>query len=183
MSAEGCPEPIRNRRGSESGIFGLQRASGSRRLVRPDFGREAGRSGEAVSLPRSSALRLNGSEAQQRQPMRMSLSGHAESARGVSPRAAHRSGRDTLASSGSCHRNEGCRLPPKIGARPVASWLPPDVGDLPPLLHGHYPASSLLRSSPPLTGASVLSASRFRPLAPFPLASSARFSSSVRKPE
>ena len=28
----------------------------------------------------------------------------AESARGVSPRAAHRSGRDTLASSGSCHR-------------------------------------------------------------------------------
>src|ERR1700692_3635904 len=107
----------------------------------------------------------------------------AESARGISPRAAHRSGLDTLASSGSCHRNEGCRLPPKIGAHPVASWLTPDVGDLPPLLHGHYPASSLLRSSPPLTGASVLSASRFRPLAPFPLASSARFSSSVRKPE
>jgi hypothetical protein len=31
---------------------------------------------EAVSLPRSSALRLNGSEAQQRQPMRMALAGH-----------------------------------------------------------------------------------------------------------
>src|SRR5215467_516287 len=30
----------------------------------------------------------------------------AESARGVSPRAAHRSGRDTLASSGSCHRTK-----------------------------------------------------------------------------
>jgi flagellum-specific ATP synthase len=29
---------------------------------------------------------------------------NAESARGISPRAAHRSGRDTLASSGSCHR-------------------------------------------------------------------------------
>ena len=28
----------------------------------------------------------------------------AESAQGISPRAAHRSGRDTLASSGSCHR-------------------------------------------------------------------------------
>jgi hypothetical protein len=31
---------------------------------------------EAVSLPRSSALALNGSEAQQRQPMRMALAGH-----------------------------------------------------------------------------------------------------------
>ena len=30
----------------------------------------------------------------------------AESARGISPRAAHRSGRDTLASSGSCHRTK-----------------------------------------------------------------------------
>jgi hypothetical protein len=30
----------------------------------------------------------------------------AESARGVSPRAAHRSGLDTLASSGSCHRTK-----------------------------------------------------------------------------
>ena len=31
---------------------------------------------EAVSLPRSSALRLKGSEAQQRQPMCMALAGH-----------------------------------------------------------------------------------------------------------
>ena len=31
---------------------------------------------------------------------------NAESARGISPRAAHRSGRDTLASSGSCHRTK-----------------------------------------------------------------------------
>jgi hypothetical protein len=30
--------------------------------------------------------------------------------------------------------------------------------DLPPSLHGHYPASSLLQDSPPLSGASVLSA-------------------------
>jgi hypothetical protein len=46
--------------------------------------------------------------------------------------------------------------------------------DLPPLLHGHYPASSLLQGSPPLSSASVLSASRLEPLAPFPLASPAR---------
>src|SRR6266853_6957610 len=38
--------------------------------------------------------------------------------------------------------------------------------DLPPSLHGHYPASSLLRGSPPLSGASVLSASRLEPLVP-----------------
>src|SRR5690242_13080259 len=58
-----------------------------------------------------------------------------------------------------------------------------DVDDLLPLLHGHYPVSSLLWSSPPLADALVLSASRFRPLVPFPLASSARFSSSIREPE
>src|ERR1700726_1862704 len=42
------------------------------------------------------------------------------------------------------------------------------------------PASSLLQGSPPLSGASVLSASRLEPLAPFPLASPARFSRSVQ---
>src|SRR5258708_3776979 len=36
---------------------------------------------------------------------------------------------------------------------------------------GITPASTLLRGSPPLSGASVLSASRLEPLAPFPLAS------------
>jgi len=35
----------------------------------------------------------------------------AESARGFAPRAAHRSGREPLDSSGSCHHREGCRLP------------------------------------------------------------------------
>src|SRR5260221_11936923 len=39
-------------------------------------------------------------------------------------------------------------------------------------------ASSLLRSSPPLSGAPVLSALRWEPLVPFPLASPARFSRS-----
>src|SRR6266852_1541873 len=52
--------------------------------------------------------------------------------------------------------------------------------DLPPWLRRHYPASTLLRGSPPLSGASVLSASRLEPLAPFPLASPARFSRSVQ---
>src|SRR5271157_4009988 len=47
---------------------------------------------------------------------------------------------------------------------------PPDLGA----------AQRTLRGSPPLAGASVLTASRFRPLVPFPLASSARFSSSMR---
>src|SRR5260221_11713531 len=52
--------------------------------------------------------------------------------------------------------------------------------DLPPLLHGHCPASSLLRGSPLLSGASVLSASRLEPLVLFPLASPARFSRSIQ---
>jgi hypothetical protein len=39
-----------------------------------------------------------------------------------------------------------------------------------------------LRSSPPLDGASVLSASRFVPLAPFPFASPCRFSHSAQEP-
>src|SRR5229473_849118 len=38
--------------------------------------------------------------------------------------------------------------------------------DLPPSLRRHYPASTLLRGSPPLSGASVLSASRLAPLVP-----------------
>src|SRR5471030_336556 len=44
----------------------------------------------------------------------------------------------------------------------------PDAGDLLPSLHAHYHASSLLRSSPPLDGPSVLSASRFYRLCLFP---------------
>jgi hypothetical protein len=77
---------------------------------------------------------------------------------------------------------ESCRLPLRIGAPPVASWPTPNVGDLLPSLHGHYPASPLLRSSPPLAGALVLSASRLEPLVPFPFPSPAKFSRSARKP-
>jgi hypothetical protein len=43
-----------------------------------------------------------------------------------------------------------------------------DANGLPPLLRGHYPASSLLRDSPPLLGGSVLSASRSYRLCLFP---------------
>ena len=48
---------------------------------------------------------------------------------------------------------------------------------------GITPASTLLRGSPPLSGASVLSASRLEPLVPFPLASPARFSRSAQEPD
>jgi hypothetical protein len=44
-------------------------------------------------------------------------------------------------------------------------------------------ASTLLRGSPPLSGASVLPASRLEPLAPFSLASPARFSRSIQEPD
>src|ERR1035437_903175 len=40
-------------------------------------------------------------------------SASVESALGVSPRAAHRTGREPLDSSGSCHQSEGYRLPSK----------------------------------------------------------------------
>jgi hypothetical protein len=87
------------------------------------------------------------------------LHGHAESARGISPRAAHRSVREPLDSHGSCHPR---RLPPSAeppGSSCCQLTKQSGAGDLLPLLHGHYPASSLLRSSPPLVGALVLSAS------------------------
>src|SRR6202040_4042381 len=48
---------------------------------------------------------------------------------------------------------------------------------------GITPASSLLRGSPPLSGASVLSASRLEPLAPFPLASPAKRHPACRRRE
>ena len=62
------------------------------------------------------------------------------------------------------------RLPPSIKTRSSSGCplTPPDVGDLLPLLHGHYPVSSLLRSSAPLIGASVLSASWVLHLRLFP---------------
>jgi hypothetical protein len=62
------------------------------------------------------------------------------------------------------------RLPPSIELRapPVAGW-PPSMAMTCSLRSTSITlASPLLQSSPPLSGASVLSASRFEPLVPFP---------------
>ena len=78
--------------------------------------------------------------------------------------------------------HEGCRLPLTIGFLP----LPVDPIQMAMACSLRSTsitlASSLLRSSPPLTGASVLSALRLAPLVPFPLASPCRFSRSVQEP-
>src|ERR1700738_4089993 len=107
----------------------------------------------------------------------------AEWARGIAPRASHRSGLDTLASSGSCHRAKAAAFRCMSGSS-RCRLTRPHVGDPLPSLHGHYTRliTTTVRSSPPLSGASVLSASRLEPLAPFPLASPVRFSRSVQEP-
>src|SRR5215469_18054244 len=61
---------------------------------------------------------------------------HAESPRGISPRGAHRSGREPLDSSGSCHRMKGWRLSAK-----TSRFLPFPV-DLSILAPVTYPLSS-----------------------------------------
>src|SRR6202023_856819 len=58
--------------------------------------------------------------------------------RGIAPRAPHRSGLDTLASSGSCHRTKAAAFRRELETPPVASWLAPNGDDLPPSLHEHY---------------------------------------------
>src|SRR3984893_14353671 len=85
---------------------------------------------------------------------------------GFHPEPLTDSGRDTLASSGSCHRTKAAAF-----RRELELLLLP-VGSLPtamtcPLRSTSItPASALLQGSPPLSGASVLSASRLEPLAP-----------------
>ena len=78
--------------------------------------------------------------------------------------------------------HEGCRLPLNVGLLPL-----PVVPTLTAVTHPHRstsitPASSLLRGSPPLADASLLSASRWEPLVPFRLPSSDRFSSPHESP-
>jgi hypothetical protein len=78
---------------------------------------------------------------------------------------------------------EGCRLPLNIGILP--SPVDPSQMAMTRSLRstGITPASSLLRRSPPLPGASLLMAPRFVPLAPLPLTSPIRFSHSVQEPD
>jgi ABC-type branched-subunit amino acid transport system substrate-binding protein len=63
----------------------------------------------------------------------------AESARGISPRAAHRTGLEPLDSSGSCHPLKTAVFHRHQQAPPVSRW-PIDVGvsDPPPSLHPRY---------------------------------------------
>src|SRR6516164_11417600 len=68
---------------------------------------------------------------------RTSTAATAESARGISPRAAHRSGLDTLASSGSCHRVKAAAFRCMSGSS-RCRLTRPNVGDPLPSLHGHY---------------------------------------------
>ena len=80
--------------------------------------------------------------------------------------------------------HESCRppsKPPGSSCRQLTHYGS-DVDDLPPSLHGHYSASLLLRGSPPLSVASVLSPSWFRPLVASPLASTPGFPRSVQSP-
>ena len=56
--------------------FWVTRASGIHRLSKPAFRLRCWPVRKAISLHRSSVLRLQESEAQQRQPMRVALAGH-----------------------------------------------------------------------------------------------------------
>jgi hypothetical protein len=78
------------------------------------------------------------------------------------------------------------RLPPSVEnfkAPPVAGWLAPNVGDLPPSLHEHYTRFiTSTGQSAPLRRIGTFSLAG-SPLVLSPLASPARFSSSVREPK
>ena len=77
---------------------------------------------------------------------------------------------DRLRSHGSCHplRAAAPRHEPVGSSCRQLTKVVHDANGPPPSLHGHYPASSLLRGSPPLLGVSVLSASRVFRLCLFP---------------
>ena len=92
----------------------------------------------------------------------------AGSAGGISPPAAHRSGLDTLASSGSCHRLKAAAF-----RRDTEFLLSPVDSHSTSVTHPLHSSSitepsSLLWGGPNLTGASVLSASRGHRLRLFP---------------
>src|SRR5208283_4160480 len=81
----------------------------------------------------------------------------------------HTTVREPLDSHGSCHPLKAAAFRRNQRAPPVSRWpVDPVAGDPLPSLHGHYPTSSLLRRSPPLGRASVLSTSCFCHLGLFP---------------
>ena len=81
--------------------------------------------------------------------------------------------------------HEGCRLPLNEGLLSANQLAQISGDDPPPSLQPHYRTFvATTRQSAPLRRIRyVLSASRWEPLAPFPLASSARFSRSVPEPD
>src|SRR5262245_63784050 len=94
----------------------------------------------------------------------------AELARGISPRAPHRTGLKPLDLSGSCHRSKAAAFHLSIEFLPLpvdpSKWRWPA-----PFAPRALPrfTTTTKQSAPSLAGASVLSASRLTPLAPFPL--------------
>src|SRR5438552_3186714 len=89
-------------------------------------------------------------------PLGLLLVAQAESARGISPRAAHRSVLDSLPSHGSCHSMRTAALRRNQRAPPVASWPitistrmahPLRSTDITPLLHYYEVVRPLV--SPP----------------------------------
>ena len=104
----------------------------------------------------------------------------AELARGISPRAAHRSVREPLDSYGSCHSPKTAVFRRDLRAPPVSRWpMDPSASDPPPSLHPHYrDFITTTGQSAPVRRIGTFSLVVL-PLAPFPLASTTRFSSSV----
>src|SRR4249920_621468 len=131
------------------------------------------------SPPPTAAKEVPGALLEQLKPNGCLVMPSAELARGISPRAAHRTGLESLDSSGSCHPQKTAVFHRHQQAPPISVGPSMSARVTRPLRSIPITGiSSLLRGSPPLPAASVLSASWFLPLAPFPLASTDRFSSS-----
>jgi len=90
----------------------------------------------------------------------------------------------TRGDSLGCSRNPGSNYYAGFTHQSMIGLDADDVANLTPFhsLRVGKAGGELLRSSPPLDGASVLSASRFEPLVPFPFASPHRFSRSIQEP-
>jgi hypothetical protein len=92
----------------------------------------------------------------------------AESARGLSARAAHRSGLDTLASSGSCHQTKAAAFRRKLGLLLLPVGPLSTLVTCPLCSTGVTPLHHYYEAVRPCPNASVLSASRVHRLCLFP---------------